>query len=470
MGVQHAALNLSITSPLNPLTLLEVGVSADAAAQSTEEASYGASSTEASHGAWGTEASYGASSTEASHGAWGTEASYGAWGTEASHGALGTEASYGAWGTEASHGAWGQRHQPKLLIVKGDPKLFPDVERKLKRLFEYYGSGVIWMFLCSEGKYAPESQDACFEFQIYNGQLLSHTAKDPSYHLCYANKRRPNGRFGNKLWNKLPSEMLGARMELKEVLDFFGSKHSKRYGLFNPSIESTQIEAIPKELKDVFHVQKHRLEMYDIKSSLCGQRVDVRTIFDDGKLMIVRIIKDERRIASLDFIPTRRQHAYRMSISKQEIVHEEDPSYKTAEMMLEKIKVTIGSDQLILTPCTDEWIIDIIRHKIKDTYILNELYVVAISSVSEYNVKGWSCNEGEEKLLEKYGDEHWELELSNAVWECAFGKAVGLSPEESLALHMEPSSVSDAVRTVVPDCCASKDLITPEALEEFLKP
>ena len=100
-----------------------------------------------------------------------------------------------------------------------------------------------------------------------------------------------------------------------------------------------------------------------------------------------------------------------MSISKQEIVHEGDPSYKTAEMMLEKIKVTIGSDQLILTPCTDEWVIDIIRHKIKDTYILNELYMVAISSVSEYNVKGWSCNEGEEKLLEKYGDEHWELEV-----------------------------------------------------------
>ena len=72
------------------------------------------------------------------------------------------------------------------------------------------------------------------------------------------------------------------------------------------SIESTQIEAIDKELKDVFDVQKHRLEMYDIKSSLCGQRVDVRTIFDDGKLMIVRIIKDERRIASLDFIPIRR--------------------------------------------------------------------------------------------------------------------------------------------------------------------
>ena len=100
-----------------------------------------------------------------------------------------------------------------------------------------------------------------------------------------------------------------------------------------------------------------------------------------------------------------------MSISKQEIVHEGDPSYKTAEMMLEKIKMTIGSDQLILTPCTDEWIIDIIRHKIKDTYVLNELYMVAISNVSEYNVKGWSCNEGEKKLLEKYGDEHWELEV-----------------------------------------------------------
>lgn len=61
------------------------------------------------------------------------------------------------------------------------------------------------------------------------------------------------------------------------------------------------------------------------------------------------------------------------------------------------------------------------------------------------------------------------MQLSNAVWECAFGKVVGLSPEESLALHMEPSSVSDAVKMKVPDCCVPEDLITPEALEELFE-
>ena len=43
------------------------------------------------------------------------------------------------------------------------------------------------MFLCSEGK-DLESQDASFEFQIYNGHLLCHAAKDPSYRLYYMNK------------------------------------------------------------------------------------------------------------------------------------------------------------------------------------------------------------------------------------------------------------------------------------------
>ena len=50
-----------------------------------------------------------------------------------------------------------------------------------------FTQGVIWMFLCSEGK-DLESQDASFEFQIYNGHLLCHAAKDPSYRLYYMNK------------------------------------------------------------------------------------------------------------------------------------------------------------------------------------------------------------------------------------------------------------------------------------------
>ena len=70
-----------------------------------------------------------------------------------------------------------------------------------------------------------------------------------------------------------------------------------------------------------------------------------------------------------------------MSISEQEIVHKGDPCYITAEMMVEKVKVNTGSDKLILTPCTDEWIIDLIRHKIKDNYVLNDLQMVVISNV-----------------------------------------------------------------------------------------
>ena len=42
------------------------------------------------------------------------------------------------------------------------------------------------------------------------------------------------------------------------------------------------------------------------------------------------------------------------------------------------------------------------------------------------------------------------LQLHNLSWECAFGRDVGLSPEQSLALHMEQGRVDPAVAGAIP--------------------
>ena len=71
----------------------------------------------------------------------------------------------------------------------------------------------------------------------------------------------------------------------------------------------------------------------------------------------------------------------------------------------------IMTNELSLTPLTDEWLIDFIRHKTRDSYILDGVHLVTISEVFEYDVKGWSHNQGEQISLQRSKDSHWELEV-----------------------------------------------------------
>ena len=42
------------------------------------------------------------------------------------------------------------------------------------------------------------------------------------------------------------------------------------------------------------------------------------------------------------------------------------------------------------------------------------------------------------------------LQFHNILWECMFGKAIGLSPEQSLALFMETPVISPEVAALIP--------------------
>ena len=42
------------------------------------------------------------------------------------------------------------------------------------------------------------------------------------------------------------------------------------------------------------------------------------------------------------------------------------------------------------------------------------------------------------------------LQFHNILWECMFGKAIGLSPEQSLALFMEAPAISPEVAALIP--------------------
>ena len=71
-----------------------------------------------------------------------------------------------------------------------------------------------------------------------------------------------------------------------------------------------------------------------------------------------------------------------------------------------------------------------------------EGWKLAIASLMQDPVVGWSKADYKLFLL--------VLQFHSIIWECMFGKAIGLSPEQSLALFMKTPAVSPKVVSQIP--------------------
>ncbi len=77
----------------------------------------------------------------------------------------------------------------------------------------------------------------------------------------------------------------------------------------------------------------------------------------------------------------------RLSLQEFRVVQEGSPLATIAKKLVDSVKVT-SSTEIELLLHSEEWHVNLIRRKRKTPYIIDDKFLVIVSSVWEYSVKG----------------------------------------------------------------------------------
>ena len=106
-----------------------------------------------------------------------------------------------------------------------------------------------------------------------------------------------------------------------------------------------------------------------------------------------------------------------MTLNHYEVVKPEHPQYNTVNRLIRTLTLSSPDDCTItFVPKTEEWNVDFIRHKKRCTYVLDDKYMVTVSSIRECKVD-WPRARSDEILdvtPDLYDETHTEIE----VWVC----------------------------------------------------
>ena len=128
---------------------------------------------------------------------------------------------------------------------------------------------------------------------------------------------------------------------------------------------------------------------------------------------------------------------------------------------------------------TQDWNVNFIRHKKRESYRIDDKHIVTVTDIRECQLKDQQEDELVSINSDLYSKNHTELEVNhaylyssphtnqhflqfhNCLWEYAFGRDVGLSPDKYLALHMEnPAVLSEIASASPPDPWQPENILT----------
>ena len=112
-----------------------------------------------------------------------------------------------------------------------------------------------------------------------------------------------------------------------------------------------------------------------------------------------------------------RRHDMRMALNYYEVVNEDYPEYETVQQLLRTISLSDPDRATItLVPSTEDWSVNFIRHKKRETYRLDENYLVTITAIREYQLKKTPQHQRLDITPDCYNEEHNEMEVHTYVW------------------------------------------------------
>ena len=129
---------------------------------------------------------------------------------------------------------------------------------------------------------------------------------------------------------------------------------------------------------------------------------------------------------------------------------------------------------------TQDWNVNFIRHKKRESYRIDDKHIVTVTDIRECQLKDQQQDELVSINSDLYSKNHTELEVNhacryssphiltniflqfhNCLWECAFGRDVGLSPDKYLALHMvQNPAVLSEIASASPDPWQPENILT----------
>ena len=82
-----------------------------------------------------------------------------------------------------------------------------------------------------------------------------------------------------------------------------------------------------------------------------------------------------------------RNHDIRMAMSHYEVVKPGSAEHTVMEQLLKTMSVTKFDNELTLVTKTDDWCVNFIRHKKRETYRNKYKYLVTITDAAEYQLR-----------------------------------------------------------------------------------
>ena len=103
-----------------------------------------------------------------------------------------------------------------------------------------------------------------------------------------------------------------------------------------------------------------------------------------------------------------------MTLNHYELVRPEHPQYSTVNHLIRTLTLSSpDNDTISFVPKTEEWNVDFIRHKKRHTYVLDDKYMVTVSSIRECRID-WTRARSDEILdvtPDLYNETHTEIEV-----------------------------------------------------------
>ena len=152
-----------------------------------------------------------------------------------------------------------------------------------------------------------------------------------------------------------------------------------------------------------------------MKLTIKGERkrnIDVRVKFKQGKPKVLLAKKNEENIVVFDVVHLHRlaiynymcferetvckiynlhvyrNHDIRMAMSCYEVVKPGSAEHTVMERLLKTMSLTeLDNETITLVTKTDDWCVNFIRHKKRETYCYKDKYLVTITDAAEYQLR-----------------------------------------------------------------------------------